>query len=76
MDWAVDLTEQVIPLYLRVLFKDVPNYYYIRDGEMAQNLIEGDNDTCHHMHLILIWLKIRTIHFSPRNIDHVVFVVS
>ena len=35
-----------------------------RDGEMAQKVMEWDNHTCQHMHLILRWLKIRTIHFS------------
>ena len=43
---------------------------------MAQKVIEGDNVTCHHMHLILRWVKIRTIPFSFRNIDHMFFVVS
>ena len=37
---------------------------YRRDGVMAQKVIEGDNDTCQHMYLILRWLKIRTIQFS------------
>ena len=27
-----------------------------KDGEMAQKIIERDNDTCQHMHLILRWL--------------------
>ena len=30
---------------------------YGRDGEMAQKVIEGYNDTCRHMHLILRWLQ-------------------
>ena len=34
------------------------------DGEMAKKVIDRDNVTCQHMHSILIWLKIRTIHFS------------
>ena len=46
---------------------------YGRDGEMAQKVIEGDHDTWQFMHLISRWLKIQTIHFSPRNIDHVLF---
>ena len=34
--------------------------YIIRgDGEMAQKVIDEDNVTCQHMHLILRWLKIR-----------------
>ena len=47
-----------------------PNLYtrqrarYGRDGEVAQKVIEGDNDTYQHMHLKLRWLKIRTIYFS------------
>ena len=48
-------------------------FHILMDGEMAQKVIEGDNDTCHHMHLILSRLKIRAIYFSPRNIDHVFF---
>jgi len=34
------------------------------NGEMAQKVIDGDIVTCQHMHLMLRWLKIRTIHFS------------
>ena len=34
-------------------------------------IIEEDNDTCQHLHRILRWLKIQTIHFSLQNIDHV-----
>jgi len=34
------------------------------NGEMAQKVIDGDNATCQPMHVILRWLKIRTIHFS------------
>ena len=37
---------------------------YRVDGEMAQKVIEGDNGTCQHMHLILRWLKIRIIFAS------------
>ena len=37
---------------------------YEREGEMAQKIIEGDNDTCRHKHLILRELKIRTIYSS------------
>ena len=38
---------------------------------MAQKVILRDNGTCQHMHLILKWLKIRIIHLSLRNNDHV-----
>ena len=31
--------------------------------EMAQKVIERDNDTCQHMHVTLRWLKIRTVQF-------------
>ena len=41
---------------------------YVSD-EMAQKVIEGDNETCQHMHLILRWLKIRTIQFSYFRLD-------
>ena len=44
--------------------KRVTPRVYRRDGVMAQKVIEGDNDTCQHMHLILRWLKIRTIYFD------------
>ena len=37
---------------------------YERYGEMAQKVTKGDNDTCRHMHLILRWPTIRTIHSS------------
>ena len=45
-----------------VIFNTI--YRYGKDGEMAQKVIDGDNVTCQHLHLILKWLKIRTIHFS------------
>ena len=36
---------------------------------MAQKLIEGYNDTCQHMHLILRWLEIRReIEFEAKMI--------
>ena len=31
---------------------------------LAQKVINGDNDTCQHMHLISRWLKIPTFYFS------------
>ena len=36
---------------------------------MAQKVIEGYNDTCQHMHLILRWLEIRReIEFEAKMI--------
>ena len=51
----------------------------IKYGGMVRWLKKSSNEACltwSHMHLILKWLKIRTVHFSlffPRNIDHVSF---